>query len=179
MRDHRALTMALNTPCPVKHAAACLKHLADISRHQGSVSQEQARQTMAAMAGELVRFPPELVEKACRAYADSNGWFPAWADLRGVLEPLVEEWRTTLRRLELLIEKADAAKALSERSTKGPISEDMRGKVNALLSRLAAKTPNGTAPTGEVAADRPTPRYIKDFPDSWLQDRANQTREVA
>jgi hypothetical protein len=61
-----------------------------------NVTEGELTLMLSAYADELSRFPADIVVYVLRAWADTNIWFPAWADLATELR-----WRTDKRQFKL------------------------------------------------------------------------------
>jgi len=92
-----AITILAASLMPLPRAEA-VKELTRLKVMTKSRNMEQAELSMmmSVYADELSRFPADIVTYVLRSYADTNIWFPAWADLATELR-----WRTDKRQFKL------------------------------------------------------------------------------
>ena len=82
-------------PLPRNTIEKELARLSSMTRSR-NLKQDDLKLMVAAYADELEKYPEDIVVYVLRAWADTNIWFPAWADLAVELR-----WRTDKRQFKL------------------------------------------------------------------------------
>lgn len=156
--DEASLRARLEATPTLQTVVNALASLSLVCQRRSSLSEQEATAQLRALAGELVEFPSECVDRAVKAYGRENKWMPTLSEILPYVEREADEMRRVQRRLQAMLNQRREPKRSKpwQPPTKAEREEGSRmarAFVQAMREQEEAERKRLTR-SGEVVADR-------------------------
>lgn len=127
-----------------------------------------------AYAEELALYPADIIDQACRRWADNSRWWPAWAELKQECERMAAKRRAEHRALKEALRRMTAPTRTALPAPSRPATQQERLRTAVVLRRQA--NDDRTAARFEIQLAK----LEKREPEVWARDAtAAQVAEQA